>query len=218
MSAKWYLTEKSYFSGFEREEIEKTYDTFDEFLSQSPETYPVVVNDIDKFIIVQSTSDYNERRILMRHDDIKWGDIVLLDGEKWLVTDRPFYNKIHDKSHIQLCNNEMNFTYLTEGIFERDRLGNKIWIEEPTEVTTLFPCVIESISSLNTKVDTGQQVNVPEGDMVLQIQYTTSELIRINNEFTVFGDNYRISGIDRSKIHNDKGVLVLIVSRGSNNT
>lgn len=112
----------------------------------------------------------------------------------------------------------MKFTYLTEGVFERDRYGNKIWIEEPTEVVTLFPCVIDSISNLNTKTTSGHQVNVPEGDSVVMIQYTEDELIQISNEFTMFDDNYRISGIDKSQTYKGEGVLILIITRIANNT
>lgn len=192
--------------------------TFEKSLITSPDAYDVLVNDEEKKIMVQSTSNYNERRILFKHGDIQWGDIVIHEGEKWLVTERPYFNKIYDKSHMELCTTSMIFTYLTDGVYEYDRFGNKIWIEEPTEVVKEFPCVIESISNLNTKTTTGQQINVPEGDMVVTIPYTTDELIKLTSEFTMFGDAYRISGIDKSKVHQDKGVLILVVSRIANNT
>lgn len=191
---------------------------FEKSLITSPDAYDVLVNDEEKKIMVQSTSNYNERRILFKHGDIQWGDIVIHEGEKWLVTERPYFNKIYDKSHMELCTTSMVFTYLTDGVYEYDRFGNKIWIEEPTEVVKEFPCVIESISNLNTKTTTGQQINVPEGDMVVTIPYTTDELIKLTSEFTMFGDAYRISGIDKSKVHQDKGVLILVVSRIANNT
>ncbi len=187
---------------------------FNRSLNASPDAYEIEVNGESKQVMVQSTADYNKRRILFKENDIKWGDIVLLEGEKWLVTERPFFNRIHSKSHIHLCNNVMKFITFTEGKFEYDRLGNKIWIEEPQEVNTLFPAVIESITG--TKTATGQQINVPEGDMTLQIQNTDDELIEIGNEFTMFNDTYRIAGIDKSKAHNNQGVLILIVSRVAN--
>lgn len=187
---------------------------FNRSLDSSPDAYEIEVSGENKQVMVQSTTDYNKRRILFKENDIEWGDIVLLEGEKWLVTERPFFNRIHSKSHIQLCNNAMKFITFTEGEFEYDRLGNKIWIEEPQEVITLFPAVIESITG--TKTTTGQQINIPEGDMTLQIQNTDNELIKIGNEFTMFNDAYRIAGIDKSKAHNDQGVLILIVSRVAN--
>ncbi|WP_405101431.1 hypothetical protein [Oceanobacillus sp. FSL H7-0719] len=192
--------------------------TFERSLITSPDAFTVVVNDEEKNVMLQSTAKYDERRILFKEGDIAWGDIVIYENEKWLITERPFFNKIHEKSHIKLCNNEMKFTYLTEGVFERDRYGNKIWIEEPTEVVTLFPCVIDSISNLNTKTTSGHQVNVPEGDSVVMIQYTEDELIQISNEFTMFDDNYRISGIDKSQTYKGEGVLILIITRIANNT
>lgn len=218
MPTNWYLTGTQYFSGYEKDEIEEVYGVFDEFLAQSPEMYTVSVDGKSKNIIIQSTTNYNERRILFKQNDLSWGDIVIHENEKWLVTERPFFNKIHEKSKIKLCNNTMKFSHLTDGIFEYDRMGNKIWIEEPTEVAVNFPCVLESISSLNTKTTTGEQINIPEGDMVLQILYTDNdELIHITSEFKMFNSTYRISGIDRSKVYNNQGVLVLVVSRIANN-
>jgi len=192
---------------------------FNKSLLTSPDVYNIKVNDsINEIkIFVQSTANYNERRILFSQNKILWGDIVIHENEKWLVTEYPFFNKIHEKSKIQLCNNTIEFSRLTDGVFEYDRMGNKIWIEDPTEVTVEFPCVLESISSLNTKTTTGEQINVPEGDMVLQISYTDNELIHITSEFKMFNNTYRISGIDRSKVHNNQGVLIIVVSRIANN-
>lgn len=217
MATSWYLQDIKYFSGYEKSEIEEVYGAFDEFLAQSPEMYVVVVDGTNKNIIIQSTQNYNERRILFKQNNLSWGNIIIYDNEKWLVTERPFFNKIHEKSKIKLCNNTIKFSQLTDGIFEYDRMGNKIWIEDPTEVTVEFPCVLEPISSLNTKTTTGEQINVPEGDMVLQISYTDNELIHIASEFKMFNNTYRISGIDRSKVHNNQGVLIIVVSRIANN-
>src|SRR5690606_25680864 len=130
------------------------------------DSYSVAVNGINKNIMVQSTSNYNERRILFKKDDIQWGDIVEHEGEKWIVVERPFFNKIHEKSHIELCTTEMEFTIEIPGeVIEYDRRGNPISSSEPTIETVTFPCIVNSISALNTKTTTGQQINVPEGDM-----------------------------------------------------
>ena len=219
MSTSWYLQDKNYFSGYEREEIEKVYGVFDEFLSQSAETYEITVDGISKNIIIQSTQNYNERRILFKEDDLTWGNIITHENEKWLVTERPFFNKIHEKSKIQLCNNTIEFAKEVEGVIDhRDQFSNIIWDVPPSTQLVNFPCVLESISELNSKTTTGEQINVPEGDMVLQISYTTDELIDYGNEFKMFNNTYRISGIDNSKVHNNQGVIILVVSRTANNT
>lgn len=191
--------------------------TFKRSLKASPDAHVIIVNGEEKEVMVQSTSNYNERRILFKHDDIQWGDIIEHENEKWIVTERPYFNKIHDKSKIELCTANMEFTVETDGvIIDFDRRGNPIYSTEPSIETVLFPCAIESISNLNTKTTTGQQINIPEGDMVLTIPYTTDELIRITSEFKMFNDSYTISGIDKSKVHHDKGVLILVVSRTAN--
>lgn len=215
MSTEWYLTKPSYFSGYEKEEIEEVYGVFDEFLSQSPETYSVNVDGKSKDVIIQSTSNYNERRVLFRENDLQWGDLIEFQNDKWLVTERPINNRIHDKSHIKLCNNALAFKEIVREIIGRDPVGNPIY-GDGEEVITEFPCVAESISDLNTRSTTGEQINIPEGDMVLQITNTQDEKIEIGSTFEMYDNNYRISGIDRSKVHIDKGVLILVVSRVTN--
>lgn len=210
MSRDWYLQPRKYLSGFELEEAESAFGAFDEFLEMSAEAYDVELNGELKRVIIQSTSDYNKRRILFKKDELKWGDIILFEGEKWLVAERPFFNKIYTKSHIKFCNTSMIFKEWVQEIIDRDRLGNPIYGEKELKITE-FPCVVESITNLKTP--TGQQINIPHGDMMLEISNTDNELIEINNEFEIFGQKYKITGIDRSKVYNDEGILILIVSR-----
>lgn len=214
MSKDWYLMQpKRHLSGFELEEIEQSYDVFDEILQESPEAYEIEVNGEIKTVIIQSTTNYNKRRILFKNNDLHWGDLIIFEGEKWLVADRPFFNRIYSKSHIKFCNTSMIFEKWEREIIDRDPLNNPIYGD--SKLTTVeIPCVVESIT--NWKTPTGEQINFPEGDMVIEISNTNNELIQINNKFKMFGDTYRIAGIDKSKIYQDKGVLILVVSRVAN--
>ncbi|GLO66137.1 hypothetical protein [Oceanobacillus kimchii] len=189
---------------------------FQRSLLESPDSYIAIRGDEEINVLMQSTSNYNERRILSKHDDVSWGDVLMMDGESWLVTERPYFNKIHDKTKIRLCNNEMKFTKIIPGeLIGYDDLDSPIYSDEREE-EVFINCVVESISDLNTKTSTGQQINVPDGDMVLQIQNTDNELIVYNSTFEMYGTTYRISGIDRSKVLKNKGVLILVVSRTAN--
>lgn len=211
MSKDWYLmSPKRHLSGFELEEIEQSYGVFDEILDQSPEAYEIEIDGNIKKIIIQSTTDYNKRRILFNEGELEWGDLIVYNNEDWLVSERPFFNRIYSKSHIRLCNGLMSFEYWEREIVDRDALGNPIYGDEKL-ININIPSVVESIS--NWKTPTGEQINFPEGDMVLEIANTDSELIKINNRFKLFGDMYRIAGIDKSKVYQDKGVLILVVSR-----
>lgn len=210
MSHEWYLQPKKYLSGFELEEIESGFSAFDEFLEMSAEAYDVMVDDDVKRVIIQSTSDYNKRRILFKKDDFEWGDIILLEGEKWLVAERPFFNKFYSKSHIKFCNGLMVFKEEKRDVIGRDRLNNPIYGDRELIITEI-PCVVESITNLKTPI--GQQINIPNGDMIIEISNTDNELIEISREFEMFDEKYRIVGVDRSKTHNDKGVLILVVNR-----
>lgn len=175
----------------------------------------VLVKGVEKRISISSDTNYSKRRILFKENEINWGDLVEHEGEKWLVVDRPYFNKIHSKSKMALCTNEMSFE--VEG--EREIVGwddfmRPIYSDEPTVTTLTFPCVVENITNLKTP--TGDRINFPEGDLALLISYTESELIVENQEFRMFNKPYRISGIDKSSVHNDEGVLMLVAERVQN--
>lgn len=188
---------------------------FDRTLRISPEAHTITIGESEIRAIVSQDSDANKRRILFKENEINWGDLVEHEGEKWLVVDRPYFNKIHSKSKMALCTNEMSFE--VEG--EREIVGwddfmRPIYSDEPTVTTLTFPCVVENITNLKTP--TGDRINFPEGDLALLISYTESELIVENQEFRMFNKPYRISGIDKSSVHNDEGVLMLVAERVQN--
>ncbi|GAA0346987.1 hypothetical protein GCM10008931_42830 [Oceanobacillus oncorhynchi subsp. oncorhynchi] len=190
---------------------------FDKTLKTSLEAFDVLINDSTCEIVVQSTSKYNERRILFKQDEVHWGDLVEFDNEKWIVFERPFFNQIHSKSKMKLCNSEMVFEEWVKEIIGYDPLGNPIPGEEELKIIP-FPCSVESISNLNTRSLGGSEINIPEGDMVVEIPYTNHELIEIGNDFRMFDDSYRISGIDKSSTDGQSGILILVVSRTQNKT
>ncbi|WP_368900851.1 hypothetical protein [Oceanobacillus oncorhynchi] len=190
---------------------------FDRTLKTSLEAFDVLINDESLKIVIQSTSKYDERRILFKQDEVHWGDLVGFDNEKWIVFERPFDNQIHSKSKMKLCNSEMVFEEWVKEIIGYDPLGNPIHGEEELKITP-FPCSVESISNLNTRSLGGSEINIPEGDMVVEIPFTNHELIEIGNDFRMFDEPYRISGIDKSSTDGQSGILILVVSRIQNKT
>lgn len=183
---------------------------FEYSLVTSPDSYRVMVNGGKQNVLMQSRPRYDERSIQFTPDTIKWGDIVSLDNEEWLVIERPYNNKIYDRTIMRLCNSSLIFEEIEREIVDFDRFGNPIYGDEEV-ILTEFPCVVDSVS--NYKTTTGEKINIPEGDMVLLLQNTDSKLIELNKTFKMFDNNYRIAGIDKSKIHKKKGILTLIASR-----
>ncbi|WP_226035613.1 hypothetical protein [Aquibacillus saliphilus] len=185
---------------------------FEENLSNPLFSQTVTVDGVQKQVSVSSTADPNKRRILFKENDINWGDIVLHESQQWLVTERPFFNRIHDKSKMTLCNNTLTFEVENEReIIGYDDLYNPIYADEATTTIVEFPCVIDNISNLKTP--TGEKINVPEGDMALFISYTTNELINEESVFQMFNNDYRIVGIDKSGVLNEEGILMLVAKR-----
>jgi ribosome biogenesis protein Nip4 len=189
--------------------------SFDSQFSEALFTETVLVNGIEVETMIISTTNYDERRILFRKDEIRHGDLIDHENYKWLVTELPFFNKIHSKSKMVIANGEMVFQYtISTGEQEYDRYGNPIPGSGGEEtVTETFPCVIKSITELETM--TGQKINIAEGEMALLLPYSDNPLLQLGKEFNMFDDNYRITGVDRSKVIDGSGVLTLIVSKNT---
>lgn len=162
-----------------------------------------------KLVMVQSTSNYNERRILFKKDDIDIGDIIVHEGRNWLVTEIPFFNKIHSKSKMLMCTQVLSIhTEAEERILGYDNLGRpitKIVEGKPLE----FPCVVQSVDTYLNEGDTDGNINFPDGRIVLFIQNTRNANVTVGKEFTMFGFTYRIFGINRSKVIDNKGILII---------
>lgn len=211
MPKEWYLIKDGYFSGFEQELFDDAQLAFEDLLYISPEAFSVDVNrERQERAIVQSISHADKRSILFKEDAINWGDLIGFDGGEWLVIDKPINNQSYSKSRIHFCNSNLHIQKTVGERIEYDPLNNPYKVGEKI-IEFNQPCIIESMTSLDNK--DSKPINLPSGDMYITIQNTNHELISIGEKFNMFGDVYRISGIDRSRIYGEKGVITLITVR-----
>ncbi len=154
---------------------------FERTLQDSPETYSIQVNGVEKQVIVNSTSDSNKRVVLSRENEVNLGDYIDHKSLKWLVTELPINNRIYDKTKMTLCNETLTIVEETAPVIDYDEFGNEIKGEEQI-VNHPFPCVVDDISSLGYE-DNGK-VNLPEGEMLLFISNNQdTSVVKVDTSF-----------------------------------
>jgi hypothetical protein len=210
LAQEWYLMSNNKFlGGLENEEISNYYSVFDEILAESPEAYDVLINGNSKRVIIQSSNQDNKRVILSNIDDIKIGDIVEHKGLKWLVTTFTDDNNIYERGEMMLCNTQITLQIAgTKTQVGTTPYGEPIYEESPPTILT-FDCVIRSVREIYT--DLNDQINLPEGRMVLMIQNT--DQITEGTEIQIYENKYKVFGVDKSKTLGNEGVLILTVDR-----
>ncbi|MCA1021643.1 hypothetical protein [Halobacillus litoralis] len=188
---------------------------FDKTLAMSPESEMVTVNDSNIKVILTSTStDPNKRVILFKKDEVSHGDYVEHDDSQWLVVDKPYDNKIYSKSKMALCNESVTVvTQEPESVLVgTDDLGRPRYETSPP-VTKELPIVVES--KTDQIFDRDEQINLPEGRLIGQIQYDSSLPLDLETEFEIFTDTYRVYNIDLSQVYKGKGVMRLFLEKNN---
>jgi len=153
--------------------------------------------------------DFDDKRIhttfpIKRGDSIKvndtlyivFSDIQLKSGFKYVSIIRPATNTIPITVQEEI----------TE-VKEYDRLGNPIsWEVIQEEIIEDFPCIVfqEKVTISGSQIRiTQQEIQVVMGDN----EYT-NEIVP-NDEFTFFGNNYQVIGVDMFQ----KGLLIFQMER-----
>jgi len=220
----WYFADrgKQTFSGLEKDSLfNQGEELFEGKLQQYPNATDINVlrlyeSDLNKRkletrVIIQAVGGYNninrKRKILARKSfGLRIGDIVEYENLNWLVDDWINYERSTDDfSSLQFCNGDLEFKIITETSDGRkDDFGRPI--VSKTEQSLSLPCVYKTnkISSFDEA-----PINLPDNRAHAYVQY--NENIKVNDEVTVCGRNYRIYGIDATFKHpkENSGFLIL---------
>lgn len=169
--------------------------------------YSVVkINDVDTEVIVVNKDDSTQKELLIRPDQtVKKGATVLVGTQYYLVTDFNG-NGINQKAKIKLCNS----TFTLKGskiqtIVEYNDFGEPIYDETNTS-DILIPCIAETSITID---NTDNAINLPEGRINITIPYTEHEDIAIDKEFVMYGEKYKIMGIDYTQSINKEGLIII---------
>jgi hypothetical protein len=177
------------------------------------EGYNVQLNGINtKVLIYNSFSDKEgtSKYIIGRIEEIERGLTVKWNSENWLIISKPDDNKIYRKAVIKLCNS--NFPL--PGTETKTLLGydssNRPVYDTVTSPPTLLPCIVESTIYLPND---SQPIILPNGKILITIPYTVNDAIAENKGFEMYGEQYKIIGIDRSQSVEGVGLMILHCER-----
>ena len=216
-SKSWYLLNSSsnvYSGDFSGDEVNQyAQDVFQEILQNSPERYIVSIDGIDQVVIMQSNSIKNdeERIMLSANGTVKRGQLVKYNDLDWLVISALGDNKIHQTCILKQC----NATYKLSGQTEkreigRDPLGKPIFEEILITPDQFIPCFAEYKVYF---LDNRNPVNVPSNNITITLPYIEHKDVNMNANFEVFGEDYVVINVDRTKSINGVGLIILTGQR-----
>lgn len=176
----------------------------------------VLINNVEHEVIPTQLEKSTDKKILMMPDvKINIGEVVRMNNLNYLVTDflGEGINEIYPTATMKLCNSTFPIQTDETSILLTDDEGNPIldiyndeqFIAiggEPIDV----PCIVET--SYSTK-DDNVQLPLPDNSIKVTIQYNNSSCIALNYEFEMYDETYKISHIDKSKVINGVGLLII---------
>ncbi|ALX47868.1 hypothetical protein [Lentibacillus amyloliquefaciens] len=149
-------------------------------------------------ITSQSVSDsmpnFDDKNI-QTNWEINRGDIIIYYNVEYLIiTDVQAKRSYGYMATMRPMSNTLQYTYMTEGEYYYDRLGNKVYTEEPKEVTLDLPCIAyqEGTPTLD-----GGQIVVPDNRItVIMPDNESSQKLQMNTEHQLLNHNYNIVDIN----------------------
>jgi hypothetical protein len=183
-----------------------TIDSINRMFSEMLNYQIVKIDDVDTEVVVINKDDSTQKELLLRpNQTVKKGATVLIGTQYYLVTDFNG-NGINQKAKIKLCNNTFTLKgSITKTIVGYNDFGEPIYDETSTS-DILIPCIVET-KILDDKTE--QAINLPEGRINVTIPYTEHEDIAIDKEFEMYGEKYKIIGIDYTQSINKEGLLII---------
>lgn len=165
------------------------------------EGYDVTINGKQtKVLIYQKYDSSSEtKKVIGYIEDIKRGNIVEIEDEKWLITTYPEDNKIYRKAEIELCNFSFPVvTGTTQVLKGKDSLGRPAYETQTTY--TYYPCVIKSTLSAVTE---NNSINLPNDYLLATLPYNdNTKLIKLNTKINYYDNTYKVTNFDFSGVIN----------------
>lgn len=169
----------------------------------SPNYRVVKIDDIDTEVIIDKGKTSEDKKLLLKpNTTINKGSVVIFDSKSHLMIEvNSDVNNIYPAATIQLCNSTIQLSGTQTVTVIDDPLWGKteqITYSDPIAI----PCIVET--SVRTD-NTDEAINLPMGQVIITIKYMEHEELDIDKQLTVFGDNYKINGFDKSK----QGLLII---------
>jgi hypothetical protein len=163
-------------------------------------------------IITQEQKSEDKKILFMPDTKVEIGSVVNLSGNNYLVMDfkGEGINEIYPSGTIKLCNSiypiKSNPTKTIIGYYD----NGKPEYGEVYATDRLEPCIVES---KNYATNTNAQLIVQNNAILITIKYQPSETFKVNYEFTMYNNKYKITDIDYTKVINGKGIIQILAER-----
>jgi len=181
--------------------------TFSEMLN-----YQIVkIDDVDTEVVIINKDDSTQKELLLRpNQTTKKGATVFIGTQYYLVTDFNG-NGINQKAKIKLCNNALTLKgETTKVIVGHNDFGEPIY-EEVSSSDISVPCIVETTYFPLDNKD--EAINLPQGRIRIIIPYIEHKDININKHLIIYGENYKIIGIDYTQSINKEGLIIIIADK-----
>lgn len=182
-------------------------------------SFDVLVNNEkeSKILRYQRTdSNGSSYKIVGYAEDVERGNLITLNEETYLITNKPEDNRIYKKSIMELC--QTSFPLVTEGeetMVGFDKLDRPIY--EYTQPSIQYiPCVVEINNSLSRRVLVNEPVNLLDNQIRVTIPFIDHPKLNYNETFDLYRDNYRIIRINDTEQINGVGILRITGERVEN--
>ncbi|WP_299831225.1 hypothetical protein [uncultured Metabacillus sp.] len=173
----------------------------------------VLINDVEFEAIVKQEKKSEDKKLVLRPDtEISVGSVVSVNNSSYLAIDflNEGINEIYPTATLKLCNSIFPIPgEITKVLIGTDpKTGRPIYDEQVTY--TSEPCIVESQYSKSSEVN---QFKVPEGTLVISMKYQTSEKLKIDYEFEMYGSKYKVANFDYTGVIGEKGIMKIIAEK-----
>lgn len=159
---------------------------------------------------------YQLKFILLKpNTSLNIGDMIVMDGVQWMVTDYTGENPLYPKAKIEQCNYLLAVTTgVTKTLVGYDSLKRPVYNSTP--IVTNVNCIIRSSVP---NVNLNQNINLPNDIMYISMEYhSTAKSIKENDKFEIYNQQYKVTGFDYTAINYGVGIITFVTERVVNNT
>lgn len=183
----------------------------------SPSYQVIQIENREVGVRVESRENSTDLSLLFRpYERFDNGSICLINGRYWLILEVN-NEEIFPKAKIRLCNStiklqsEKNVEFLKDenGEYVRDRFDNLIEIEVEGEKWD-EPCIFET-RIFSSKGN--EQFSLPDGRIHVVLKYQKNVNLKINKQFYMNKNKYKIVDFDYSKVIDEVGIMTIIADR-----
>lgn len=168
--------------------------------------------DGDPIDVIINQGNTSEKKTLLFKPDVSIdkGSVAKIDDLYYLIMDFDT-NKVYPIAKVELCNSTFPISSnKTSVLIGRHPVTGQPIYEEQGGETVNEPCIVESKYNSSNEND---QMPIPDGRIVITMKYQVADNLRVNHEFPMYGNQYKIADIDLTKVVSNKGIMRIVAER-----